>query len=82
VLSPTNTSAEMRRKRREYFEAGVQVVWMVDPRTRRVDVFTTPENSLEFSEKDTLDAGDVLPGFKLVLRDVFSELDRVARAQK
>ena len=38
VLSPSNTKAEMSRKRREYFEAGVRLVWEVDPRTRTVSV--------------------------------------------
>ena len=36
IISSSNTDAEMDRKRREYFEAGVQLVWIVDPPTRSV----------------------------------------------
>ena len=34
VLSRSNTAREMRGKREEYFEAGVVLVWMVDPEER------------------------------------------------
>ena len=33
VAAPSNTPAEMARKRREYFEAGVRLVWLIDPKT-------------------------------------------------
>src|SRR4051794_32987294 len=32
ILSPSNTPAEMRLKREDYFAAGVRLVWEVDPR--------------------------------------------------
>ena len=35
VLSEGNTKAEMQRKRSEYFDAGVDVVWEVDPERRQ-----------------------------------------------
>jgi len=35
----------MARKRQEYFRAGVHMVWQVNPRTRTVEVFTTPDQS-------------------------------------
>jgi Uma2 family endonuclease len=38
VLSSSNTYAEMSRKRREYFYAGVELLWMVEHRTRSVSV--------------------------------------------
>ncbi len=42
VLSESNTPGEMRRKLREYFDAGTEVVWMVDPDRREVRVHTSP----------------------------------------
>jgi Uma2 family endonuclease len=45
VLSPGNTPREMSRKRREYFEAGVTIVWIVDIDARTVAVYTGPEQS-------------------------------------
>ena len=76
VLSRSNTKAEMARKRREYFEAGVRLVWEVDPVSRTVAVFDSPEHSTLLDESQILDGGDVLPGFAFPLADLFGELDR------
>ena len=75
VLSEGNTPGEMARKRREYFAAGVQLVWLVDPRTRTVEVFTAPEQSVLLHTDHTLDGGAVLPGFVLSVHELFAELD-------
>ena len=42
VLSETNTRREMEDKLHRYFEAGVRLVWCVDPATRAADVYTSP----------------------------------------
>ena len=76
VLSVSNSRREMRLKREDYFRAGVRLVWEVDPRTRTVQVYTSPEESTTLAESDTLDGGAVLPGFSLPLRELFAELDR------
>ena len=78
VLSAGNTPAEMERKRREYFDAGVKLVWLVEPRSRCVTVFTSADEYHDLVQGDVLDAAEVLPGFSLELRHLFSELDRVA----
>ena len=77
ILSPSNTPAEMARKRAEYFTAGVRLVWSIDPGRRTVSVYTGPEAPAVLTESDTLDGGTVLPGFQLPLRDLFAELDQV-----
>ncbi len=76
ILSISNTRGEMARKRREYFEAGVRLVWEVDPRSRTVAVFDGPETSTVLNASQTLDGGAVLPGFVLPLGELFGELDR------
>ncbi|ETW95545.1 MAG: hypothetical protein ETSY1_30200 [Candidatus Entotheonella factor] len=75
VLSESNTPGEMQRKRREYFEAGVRLVWMIDLKTRTVDVYTDMDSLTTCREADTLGGGLVLPGFTLELRDLFARLD-------
>ena len=79
VLRESNTPREMDKKRREYFSAGVELVWMVDPVLRTVEVYTSPEEFRTFRESDTLDGGTVVPGFTLALSELFAELDRVGR---
>lgn len=76
VLSDTNTKAEMDRKLRQYFEAGVRLVWYLDPETRSADAFISPTSVTHIDERGTLDAGDVLPGFELSLAWLFQEADR------
>src|SRR5204862_8329998 len=54
VLSEGNTPAEMERKLREYFAAGVRLVWYVDPTPRTVRVYTSPTELRVLGEQDTL----------------------------
>ncbi|MDA1232282.1 MAG: Uma2 family endonuclease, partial [Planctomycetota bacterium] len=75
VLSAGNTRGEMARKRREYFQAGVRLVWMVDPQSRSVAVYTDPESFSVATEEEIIDGRDVLPGWKVDLGRLFSKLD-------
>ena len=76
VLSDGNTYAEMARKRREYFHAGVRLVWMVDPNERTVAAYTDITKHELFDEDASLSGRDVLPGLTILLAEVFGELDR------
>jgi len=76
VLSPSNTPAEMARKRTDYFGAGAQLVWEIDPRARIVRVFVAADQYHDLTANDTLTGGPVLPGFVLPLAQLFAELDR------
>jgi Uma2 family endonuclease len=79
VLSEGNTKAEMARKVREYFDAGVLLVWLIDPRKRTARVFSTRERSVLVRANQSLDGGAVLPGFVLPLSDL---LDRGRRPRR
>ncbi len=79
VLSEGNTRAEMARKVREYFEAGVTLVWLIDPRKRTARVISTVEKSVLIRAHQSLDVGAVLPGFSLLLSDL---LDRGRRPRQ
>ncbi len=76
VISEGNTRAEMARKRREYFHAGVKLVWMIDPRERSVAVYSSINEYSIVGETEKLNGGEVLPGFEIELADLFAELDR------
>lgn len=75
VISPGNTKAEMARKRVEYFQSGCRLVWEFDLRTRTADAYTDPTSATRLTETDTLDGGDVLPGFTLSLAELFAAFD-------
>ena len=77
VISESNTKAEMARKLKDYFDAGVKLVWYVDPPTRSVRVYHSPDNFITKTEHDELDGEDVLPGFLVSIRDWFERALRV-----
>lgn len=78
VLRDGNTYAEMARKRREYFHAGVRQVWMVDINQRTVAVYHDITKYEVLNETHSLVGGDVLPGFEVSLAELFGELDRTS----
>lgn len=73
VISRGNTREEMERKLLDYFTAGVRLVWYVYPATREVRAYTSPDIYITLGVQDTLDGGDVLPGFQLPLATFFAE---------
>lgn len=75
VLSPGNTRKEMEIKLAEYAKAGVKLVWYVDPERQEVDVFpkANPKRKKTFTLADTLDGGNVLPGFSLPVAKIFEK---------
>lgn len=76
ILSPRNTAREMARKRREYFRAGVRLLWEINPRTRTVVEYTADDAGTQLPATGSLDGGAVLPGLSVPLADLFGELDR------
>jgi Uma2 family endonuclease len=81
VLSKGYTKKEMQRKLREYFLAGVQLVWFVDPARRVVQVYTAPDQCLTLTEDQTLEGGEVLPGLALPLKKVVARTPQARRGK-
>ena len=79
VLSPNNTVEEMDEKLDDYFTAGATLVWLIEPETRSVSVFTSADRAtaVRLTIADSLDGGGVLPGFALPIADIFAELDNI-----
>lgn len=73
VLSEGNTKQEMDRKLNDYFGAGVRLVWFVEPRKKTVEVFSGKDTCTVLNENATLTGGDVLPGFSLSLKLLFTK---------
>lgn len=77
VLSPSNDDDKMRIKIANYLLVGV-IVWVVNPDTHEVEIYAPGHKVKILSENDTLDGGDVLPGFTLAVKDVFPKEDETA----
>ena len=74
VRSRSETMASQRRKCRRYIEAGVPVVWLIDPVSRSVEVFTEGVDAEPLPSDGVLSASE-LPGFELALRELFAVID-------
>jgi len=72
VLSKSNTTAEIKRKLKEYFKAGVELAWVIDPKKQIANVYTSPTKKRQLARDGILDGGTVLPGFKLSLKELFA----------
>jgi Uma2 family endonuclease len=79
ILSRSNTVAEIDRKLDNYFEAGVQLAWVIDPKTQTADVYTSRRRVKHLDASSELDGGKVLPGFKLSLAELFAVSKRKKR---
>jgi len=74
VVSPSNTATEIEDKIKEYFDAGVDLVWVIHPRHRRIYVHESASQTRLLVETDELDGGNVLPGFRLSISALFDPL--------
>ena len=72
VVSPTDDAEALLAKAHEYLRAGAELVWLVYPRVRQIYAYSDTRRPPQvFTETDTLDGGDVLPGFTAAVADLF-----------
>jgi Uma2 family endonuclease len=66
--------AEMEAKRADYFAAGTQVVWDVEPRAETVAVFraTAPTQPMIYRRGEIAEAEPVVPGWRMIVDDIFA----------
>lgn len=72
VLSRGNTVREINEKIAMYFAAGARAVWVFNPKKKTAAVYDSPSDVCVLSEQDTLEGGEVLPGFRLELSKLFA----------
>ena len=71
VISPSDRYADVDDKVKEWLNAGALMVVVVNPRDRTVRVHT-PVSVITLTESDILDGGDVVPGWRLPVADIFA----------
>ncbi|MBA3867534.1 MAG: Uma2 family endonuclease [Anaerolineae bacterium] len=72
MLSPGNTKDEMTHKIGNYMAADT-VVWVGNPETKIIDVYVPGQPVKRLRVGDVLEGGDVLPGFRLAIADIFED---------
>jgi Uma2 family endonuclease len=65
IVSPTNLAEEIDNKIMDYFRAQVRLVWVIYPDSGRIYIYRSPTHVSILERTDTLDGGEVLPGFRL-----------------
>jgi len=72
VVSPNDTKRKVREKVNDWLDAGVRLIWVVDYQRRTITEYRSRHRVHMRTEEDILDGGDVVPGFSLPVREVFS----------
>jgi len=73
VVSPSNSAEEIRGKIELYLKAGVRQVWVVYPRQRRIEIHDHSSIVRVVGPEGAIEGGEVLPGFRLPLADLFGD---------
>jgi Uma2 family endonuclease len=71
VLSSWDSFVDVLERVEDFARAGTRLMWVIDPRGRSAAVFRPAAAPILLREDGELNGGDVLPGFRLTLRDVF-----------
>jgi len=71
VLSPGDTVFEVEEKVTEWLRSGCSMVWVVNPKQRSVTVRQARGAVHVLTEADTLEGGELLPGFAVRVTEIF-----------
>lgn len=74
ILSPDDRFGRVARKTSHYMEAGVPLLWVVDPEAENITVFRPGEAPVEATAPEKLSAAPVLESFELDLAELFASL--------
>lgn len=75
VRSRRDTRSELMTKGMMWLEAGAELVWLVDPITETVTELGRKDASRELGREEMLDGGDVIPGFRMPVSELFADLN-------
>jgi Uma2 family endonuclease len=70
VSSPNDSLRDADDKVEEYLAAGVRSVWLINPKTRVVQVIRSTGTIQRLRDSDELSEPDILPGFVCHVRDL------------
>jgi Uma2 family endonuclease len=74
-VSPNDTVLELEEKIEEYLQAGVRLIWVINPDLRTVKIYRPGRPIQEVRSGDELSGEDVVPGFSCQVSDLFAALN-------
>ena len=69
LLAPEHTARELRRKRTDYLQSGVQEVWVADPNGMTVEVWTSNVRPSVYGGEDAIPCDRLFAGLRVPVRD-------------
>jgi Uma2 family endonuclease len=72
VVSRSDTVGRIEGKVAEWLDGGARTVWVVSPKMHAITVYRSLTEIVVLTEKDTLDGGDVVPGFEIPIAEIFA----------
>ncbi|MCX7622391.1 MAG: Uma2 family endonuclease [Thermomicrobium sp.] len=71
IVSPHDRAEEVHERVQDYVAAGTVQVWVLWPKSRSVTVYWGDGTARELGPEETLEGGDLLPGFAVRVGDLF-----------
>jgi Uma2 family endonuclease len=71
ILSPNDVLEEVNEKIDDYLEAGVTLVWVIDPHRRTVEIFRPKSEPEMVNVRQELSGEPELPGFRVAVARLF-----------
>ena len=72
ILSDSEFHQDVLDKIQDYFDGGAKLVWYIIPRHRKIDVYTSPDESKAYKGADVISAAPVVPDFQFTVADLFA----------
>ncbi len=71
IVSPNDRPIPVFDKAQMWLRHGVRLVWITDPEARTITALSQSGPARTLTVADTLDGGEVLPGFTCLVQDIF-----------
>jgi Uma2 family endonuclease len=75
VISPGDKLDAIELKVQEYLSAGVDIVWVVRPRSRTIEIWRRDGTFSRLAGDDEISGEDAVPGFRARVSEFFAGLD-------
>ena len=72
VVSPGDRVNQIDQKVTEWLKAGASMVWIINPKPKTITVYRSLTDIITLTEKDTLEGGEVVPGFQIPVAEIFA----------
>ncbi len=72
LLSPTDSLKQTQIKMQEYIDNGARLGWLIDAKTRRVEIYRRDRTVELLDNPLVLSGEDILPGFVLDMAQILS----------